>query len=85
VWAIGTGSVATPEQANDAHAIIRREVAAHLGTPCASGMRILYGGSVKADNVASLMSQPEIDGALVGGASLNAKSFAEIVHNAAGA
>ncbi|WP_158941959.1 triose-phosphate isomerase [Granulicella sp. S190] len=82
VWAIGTGSVATPEQANDAHAIIRREVAVHLGEACASRMRILYGGSVKPDNVASLMTQPEIDGALVGGASLKAKSFAEIVQNA---
>jgi triosephosphate isomerase (TIM) len=82
VWAIGTGSVATPEQANEAHAIIRREVAAHLGLSCASGMRILYGGSVKSDNVASLMSQPEIDGALVGGASLQPKSFAEIIQNA---
>jgi triosephosphate isomerase len=85
VWAIGTGSVATPEQANEAHAIIRREVGAHLGLPCANGMRILYGGSVKPDNVASLMAQPEIDGALVGGASLVAKSFSEIVRNATGA
>jgi triosephosphate isomerase len=82
VWAIGTGSVATPQQANEAHAIIRREVAVHLGLPCASNMRILYGGSVKPDNVASLMVQPEIDGALVGGASLQPRSFAEIVHNA---
>jgi triosephosphate isomerase len=85
VWAIGTGSVATPEQANEAHAIIRREVARHLGAPCASCMRILYGGSVKPDNVASLMSQPEIDGALVGGASLHAKSFHEIISNATSA
>nr|WP_158794219.1 triose-phosphate isomerase [Granulicella sp. L60] len=82
VWAIGTGSVATPQQANDAHAIIRAEVARHLGPHCADGLRILYGGSVKPDNVASLMAQPEIDGALVGGASLQPKSFAEIVHNA---
>jgi triosephosphate isomerase len=82
VWAIGTGSVATPQQANEAHAIIRREVAAHLGPSCAANMRILYGGSVKPDNVASLMAQPEIDGALVGGASLQPKSFAEIVRNA---
>jgi triosephosphate isomerase (TIM) len=83
VWAIGTGSVATPDQANEAHAIIRREVAAHLGLPCASNMRILYGGSVKPDNVATLMAEPEIDGALVGGASLQPKSFAGIVKNAA--
>jgi triosephosphate isomerase len=82
VWAIGTGSVATPDQANEAHAIIRREVASHLGLACASNMCILYGGSVKADNVATLMAEPEIDGALVGGASLQPKSFVEIVRNA---
>ena len=82
VWAIGTGSVATPQQANEAHAIIRREVATHLGLTCASGMRILYGGSVKPDNVATLMAEPEIDGALVGGASLQVRSFADIVFNA---
>jgi triosephosphate isomerase (TIM) len=83
VWAIGTGSVATPQQANEAHAIIRREVAAHLGPHCADGIRILYGGSVKPDNVATLMAESEIDGALVGGASLQPKSFAAIVKNAA--
>jgi triosephosphate isomerase len=82
VWAIGTGSVATPEQANEAHAIIRREVASHLGLSCASNMRILYGGSVKPDNVATLMDEHEIDGALVGGASLQPKSFADIIKNA---
>jgi triosephosphate isomerase len=82
VWAIGTGSVASPAQANEAHAIIRREVAAHLGESCANHMRILYGGSVKPDNVASLMAEPEIDGALVGGASLQPQSFAEIIRNA---
>jgi triosephosphate isomerase len=71
-----------PQQANEAHAIIRREVAKHLGPRCADGMRILYGGSVKPDNVASLMAQPEIDGALVGGASLNPRSFADIIFNA---
>jgi triosephosphate isomerase len=83
VWAIGTGSVATPQQANEAHAIIRREVAAHLGQHCADAIRILYGGSVKPDNVATLMAESEIDGALVGGASLQPKSFAAIVKNAA--
>jgi triosephosphate isomerase (TIM) len=83
VWAIGTGSVATPQQANEAHAIIRREVAAHLGQHCADGTRILYGGSVKPDNVATLMAESEIDGALVGGASLQPKSFAAIVKNGA--
>jgi len=82
VWAIGTGSVATPEQANEAHAIIRHEVGVHLGDKCAAGMRILYGGSVKPDNVATLMAQPEIDGALVGGASLQPESFFDIVRNA---
>jgi len=82
IWAIGTGSVATPQQANEAHAIIRHETAAHLGADCAKGVRILYGGSVKPENVASLMAQPEIDGALVGGASLDPNSFASIVHNA---
>jgi triosephosphate isomerase (TIM) len=82
VWAIGTGSVASPTQANEAHAIIRREVAVHLGDSCANNMRILYGGSVKPDNVANLMAEPEIDGALVGGASLQPKSFADIIRNA---
>jgi triosephosphate isomerase (TIM) len=82
VWAIGTGSVATPQQANEAHAIIRREIATHLGQHCADHIRIVYGGSVKPDNVASLMAQPEIDGALVGGASLNPQSFAAIIQNA---
>ncbi len=82
IWAIGTGSVATPGQANEAHALIRREVAKHLGAACADNIRILYGGSVKADNVASLMAEPEIDGALVGGASLDPHSFSRIVKNA---
>ena len=82
VWAIGTGSVARPEQASDAHRIIRREVAARLGDATAGVIRILYGGSVKPDNIGSLMGQPEIDGALVGGASLNPNTFAEIIHNA---
>jgi triosephosphate isomerase len=80
VWAIGTGLVATTEQAAEAHGIIRREIARHLGQHRADATRILYGGSVKPDNIAKLMAEPEIDGALVGGASLAAKSFAEIVH-----
>ena len=79
VWAIGTGKTATPEMAADAHKIIRAEVAKLLGTDIASKMRILYGGSVKPDNAASLISQEEIDGALVGGASLKPDSFAAIV------
>jgi triosephosphate isomerase len=79
VWAIGTGSTASPEQAQDAHRIIRRELACRLGEKCAAATRILYGGSVKPDNIASLMLQPDIDGALVGGASLNPETFARIV------
>jgi triosephosphate isomerase len=82
VWAIGTGSVASPDQAGEAHRIIRREIAARLGEAPAAATRILYGGSVKPENIASLMAEPDIDGALVGGASLNPKSFAAIIHNA---
>ena len=82
VWAIGTGKTATPEIAAEAHAVIRREVAQLLGRPAAEAMRILYGGSVKPDNAASLCAQPEIDGALVGGASLDPASFAKIVATA---
>lgn len=80
VWAIGTGKTATPEMAAEAHAIIRHEVARLLGQEIADGMRILYGGSVKPENATALMGQPEIDGALVGGASLDAQSFAKIVN-----
>ena len=79
VWAIGTGKTATPEIANEAHLTIRAEVAKAVGKPAAEAMRILYGGSVKPDNAHDLMSQPEIDGALVGGASLDPKSFTAIV------
>jgi triosephosphate isomerase (TIM) len=79
IWAIGTGKTATPQMAGDAHAIIRDEVAQAVGQPAADAMRILYGGSVKPDNAHNLMSQPEIDGALVGGASLDPKSFTAIV------
>jgi triosephosphate isomerase len=79
VWAIGTGKTATPEIAADAHRIIRTEVARLLGAEIAAKMRILYGGSVKPDNATALMSQEEIDGALVGGASLKPDSFAAIV------
>jgi len=80
VWAIGTGKTATPEIAVDAHKIIRAEVAKLLGADVAARMRILYGGSVKPDNATALMSQEEIDGALVGGASLKPDSFSAIVH-----
>jgi triosephosphate isomerase len=79
VWAIGTGKTATPQMASDAHVLIRGEAAKAFGEEFASQLRILYGGSVKPENANALMSQEEIDGALVGGASLDAKSFAAIV------
>ncbi len=78
VWAIGTGKTATPQLAAEAHFMIRREVARVAGLPLADGVRILYGGSVKPGNAAALLEQPEIDGALVGGASLDPHSFAQI-------
>jgi triosephosphate isomerase len=80
VWAIGTGKVATPEIAADAHRSIREQVRKKFGQDAAASCRILYGGSVKPDNIRGLMAQPEIDGALVGGASLDAISFASIVN-----
>jgi len=79
VWAIGTGRTATPERAQEVHAAIRATLAALAGQAAADAVRILYGGSVKADNVDGLMVQADIDGALVGGASLQAESFARIV------
>lgn len=79
VWAIGTGKTATPELAAQAHAVIRHEATEVFGEEFAQNLRILYGGSVKPDNASSLMAQEEIDGALVGGASLDPKSFAAIV------
>jgi triosephosphate isomerase len=79
VWAIGTGKTATPELAAEAHRVIRAEAKEAFGEGVATQLRILYGGSVKPDNATLLMSQPEIDGALVGGASLDAKSFTAIV------
>jgi triosephosphate isomerase len=80
VWAIGTGKTATPEMASEAHAVIRSLAAQTFGDAAAAALRILYGGSVKPDNVKSLMAQEEIDGALVGGASLDPASFAKIVN-----
>ena len=80
VWAIGTGRTATPEQAQEMHAFIRRVFAERHSSGAAEALRILYGGSVKPDNIAGLMSQGDIDGALVGGASLKADSFAQIVN-----
>ena len=79
VWAIGTGKTSTPELAAEAHAVIRGEATEIFGEEFAGKLRILYGGSVKPENAAALMSQEEIDGALVGGASLDPKSFAAIV------
>jgi len=80
VWAIGTGKTATPHIAADAHRFIRKKVASKFGDAAAETTRILYGGSVKPDNVKGLMFEEEIDGALVGGASLDPKSFAGIVN-----
>jgi len=80
VWAIGTGQTATAEMAAAAHHLLRRLGEQRFGSDVAQALRILYGGSVKPDNVKGLMAQPEIDGALVGGASLEADSFAAIVN-----
>ena len=79
VWAIGTGKTATPQLASEAHVLIRGEAAKAFGQQFADKLRILYGGSVKPENAKALMAEEEIDGALVGGASLNPKSFAAIV------
>jgi len=80
VWAIGTGKTATPETAQQVHALVRAFFASRYGTESGERLRILYGGSVKPDNVDALMAQRDIDGALVGGASLNAEHFARIVN-----
>jgi triosephosphate isomerase len=82
VWAIGTGRTATPAQAQDAHAFIRQQLEQLFGKKVADEVRIQYGGSVKPSNAAELMSQADIDGALVGGASLDPRGFAEIVQAA---
>ena len=79
VWAIGTGKTATPQMAADAHMVIRYEAEKAFGKEFAEGLRILYGGSVKPDNATALMAESEIDGALVGGASLDPASFTKIV------
>ena len=79
VWAIGTGTTATPQLAAEAHRVIRAEAAEALGSEAAEALRILYGGSVKPENAKALMAELEIDGALVGGASLAPESFAAIV------
>ena len=82
IWAIGTGRNATPEQAQEAHAFIRRTLRDMADDTTAERVRIQYGGSVKPENARDLMSQPDIDGALVGGASLDPRSFAQIVNAA---
>jgi len=79
VWAIGTGRTATPEQAQEAHAFIRKTLGEIFDPATATKVRIQYGGSVKADNAKLLLHQPDIDGALVGGASLDARAFAKII------
>ena len=79
VWAIGTGRTATPEMAQEVHAMIRERLRDQLGTDTSEAIRIQYGGSVKPDNAAQLLAQPDVDGALVGGASLEAESFAAIL------
>ncbi len=85
VWAIGTGRNATPEQAQDAHAFIRQWLAERFGAQTAEALRLQYGGSVTASNASRLLQQPDVDGALVGGASLKADSFTAIVHAAVNA
>jgi triosephosphate isomerase len=82
IWAIGTGKVAAPEDAQAMHLAIRTRLAKRFGDKAAAAMRILYGGSVKAENAADLMAEPDVDGALVGGASLDANGFAGIVRAA---
>jgi triosephosphate isomerase len=84
VWAIGTGKTATPEQANEVHLFIRELLSSEFGKQCAEKINILYGGSVKPENSGELLGMPEIDGALVGGASLSAESFERIVRNSIG-
>ena len=84
VWAIGTGNVATPETAQEAHAFIRSKLVDEFGAAIADQTRILYGGSVKPDNAAELLEQDDIDGALVGGASLKAEDFVRIIQAAPG-
>ena len=85
VWAIGTGKTATPAQAQEAHAYIRQEVAKLYNSQAAASLRIQYGGSVKASNARELMTQPDVDGALVGGASLKVDEFVGIIEGAAAA
>ena len=83
VWAIGTGQNATPAQAQDAHAHLRSRLRHWLGVDATERCRILYGGSVKVDNIQSIASQPDVDGALIGGASLDVRTFADIARQIA--
>jgi triosephosphate isomerase len=84
VWAIGTGKTATSQQAQEVHLYLRSKLTEMLGESLAQYIRILYGGSVKPQNIAELMAMPDIDGALVGGASLDAETFSKIVHYQSG-
>ncbi len=84
IWAIGTGKTATATQAQEAQAALRRRAGELLGEPAAAGLRILYGGSVKPDNAAVLLAEEDVDGALVGGASLDVEGFWAIIHAAPG-
>jgi triosephosphate isomerase len=80
VWAIGTGKTSTPSMASDAHSFLRSLAASHFSLELAASLRILYGGSVKPENVRALMAEGQIDGALVGGASLDPVCFASLVN-----
>ncbi len=80
VWAIGTGKTATSDEAQDVHGFLRANIEKSFGNVLANSIRILYGGSVKPDNISELMAMPDIDGALVGGASLDAETFSKIIH-----
>ena len=84
VWAIGTGRTATAAQAQEAHAHVRQRLRQWFGAPAADECHVIYGGSVKPDNTRDLVGQPDVDGALVGGASLDLKSFSEIIRRARG-
>ena len=84
VWAIGTGRTATAAQAGEAHAHIRKRLRQWLGADAADACRVIYGGSVKPDNIRELIAEPDVDGALVGGASLDVRSFGEIVTQSRG-
>jgi triosephosphate isomerase (TIM) len=82
VWAIGTGQTATPQQAQEVHAFIRKLLGEVFSPTLSQEVRILYGGSVKPENTAELMGMEDVDGALVGGASLDVRSFAQIIQKA---